>query len=532
MQENQCGLCYLNSIIPKHEALCCVLMFTAGLLLTGFSPLAHAQLYPTNIVVVDLNAGTDNRGVLLRVDPLTGTRTVLSDFGNSSQGELGSGPLNLAVESSEAVLVLDPEVNKLFRVNPITGQRTVLSDFSDPAQGPVPDNAAQNGVLGIAVERSGEILVTAQGAGSPNPGGTVFRDAILRINPANGHRTVLSDFGNPAQGPLGGQCSFGIAIEASGTILVTDCNNLGGSSGGLLFRIDPVTGQRTVLSDFGNPAQGGLARFPSGMAVEASGTILVAAPFAGSAPAGAMSPGGALFRVDPESGQRTVLSDFGNATQGTTGTLLRAAAVEATGTPLVVDQDVDDFGAGLGMLFRVDPLTGQRTVLSDFGDPTLGSGQAPWGVAVISVAGENPFTALDAQLTLVRKPHRKGHFIAKGSFTLADTNDGIDPKIEAVVLSLSDTDGGFFSQTLPPGSLKHSGKGEWIFRAHDQSTGIRLMTIKPTHTVGTFTFIVIGKKVDLTGADHPPMKVSLQIGNDAGSTEVPCRGVSKRLDRR
>jgi len=121
----------------------------------------------------------------------------------------------------------------------MTGQRIVLSDFSDPAQGPVADGAAGDGILGIAVERSGEILVTAKGAGSPDAGGTVFRDALLRVNPVNGQRTVLSDFGDPAQGPLGGQCSFGVAIEASGTILATDCNNLGSSSGGLLFRIDP-----------------------------------------------------------------------------------------------------------------------------------------------------------------------------------------------------------------------------------------------------------------------------------------------------
>lgn len=86
--------------------------------------------------------------------------------------------------------------------------------------------------------------------------------------------------------------------------------------------------------------------------------------------------------------------------------------------------------------------------------------------------------------------------------------------------------------TLPSGSFKHSGKGEWVFRAHDQSAGIRLMAIKPTHTVGKFTFIAIGMKVDLIGADHPPVKVSLQIGNDAGSTGVPCRGASTRLDCR
>jgi len=56
------------------------------------------------------------------------------------------------------------------------------------------------------------------------------------------------------------------------------------------------------------------------------------------------------------------------------------------------------------------------------------------------------------------------------------------------------------------------------------------MAIKPTHPVGKFTFIVIGMKLDLPDADHPPVNVLLQVGNDAGLTEVPCRGASKRLD--
>ena len=408
----------------------------------------------------------------------------------------------------------------------MTGQRIVLSDFSDPAQGPVADGAAGDGILGIAVERSGEILVTAKGAGSPDAGGTVFRDALLRVNPVNGQRTVLSDFGDPAQGPLGGQCSFGVAIEASGTILATDCNNLGSSSGGLLFRIDPLTGQRTVLSDFGNPAQGGLAQFPSGMAVEASGMILVAAPFAGSV------PGGALFRVEPVNGARTLLSDFGNAAQGATGTLLRAVAVEATDAILVVDEDVDDVvGPGLGALFRVDHVTGQRTVLSDFGNPAQGLGQAPSGVAVIPAAIASPFAAFDTRLTLLRKLHREGHFIAKGSFTLGDMSDGIEPKIEAVVFSLSDMNGRFFSQALPPGSFKPIGKGGFLFRAPEGSAGIHLMIVRPrpTNSAGQFTFEVLGKRLDLSGADNPPVTVSLQIGNDTGAETIHCRNLSNGL---
>lgn len=526
MQEDQYHSCHLNRRISIHDTLFRVMMFTASLLLVSVLPLA-AQLNPADIAVVDYSVG------LLRLDPITGTRTVLSDFDNPSQGELGLGPFNLANESSEAILVLDPQVNKLFRVNSITGERTVLSDFSDPTQGPVADSASGGGILGIAVEVSGEILVTAQGAGSADEGGTVFRDALLRVDPVTGQRTMFSDFGDPTQGTLGGQCTFGVAVEASGTILVTDCNNLGDSPGGLLFRIDPVTGQRTVLSDFGNPAEGSLAQFPSGIAIEASGSILVAAPFAGSFPEGTLDPGGALFRVDPVSGQRTLLSDFGNATQGATGTFLRNVAVESTGAILVVDQDVDDVtGPGLGALFRVDPVTGQRTVLSDFSNPALGLGKAPSGVALIPPVTANSFASFGTTLILLEKLHQKGHFFNKGFFALADMSDGIEPKIEDVMFTLSDTDGSFFSQIIPSGSFKRIGMGCFLFLApkDKEGSGIRLMIIRPANRTGQqFTFEVFGYRLDLSEANNPPMTISLQIGDDKGSQTIPCRNLSQGL---
>lgn len=522
MQEDQYYSRHVNRG-TVHRTLFRVMMFTLCLLLGNVLPLA-AQLNPADIVVVDYSVG------LLRLDPTTGTRIVLSDFADPNQGELGLGPFNLAIESSGTILVVDPQVNKLFRVNSITGERTVLSDFSDPTQGPVADSSSGDGILGIAVEDSGAILVTAKGAGSPDEGGTVFRDALLRVDPVTGQRTLFSDFGDPTQGTLGGQCSFGVAVEASGTILVTDCNNLGDSPGGLLFRIDPVTGQRTVLSDFGNPAEGSIAQFPSGIAVEALGSILVAAPFAGSVPEGTLDPGGALFRVDPVSGQRTLFSDFGNATQGTTGTFLRNVAVEYTNTILVVDQDVDSFGPGLGALFRVDPVTGQRSVLSDFSNPELGLGQAPSGVAVIPPAIASSFSAFDASLILFKKLHQKGHFFSKGSFTLGEMSDGIDPEREELIFNLSDTDGRFFSQILPPGSFQPIGKGGFLFRAPEVNSAIRLMIIRPTkNRMGQFTFEVFGNRLDLSEADNPPITILLQIGDDTGSETIPCRNLSKGL---
>ena len=53
--------------------------------------------------------------------------------------------------------------------------------------------------------------------------------------------------------------------------------------------------------------------FPRGVAVDGDGTIRVADPDAGT------NGAGALFRVDPATGGRTLLSDFGDAAQGPIG---------------------------------------------------------------------------------------------------------------------------------------------------------------------------------------------------------------------
>ena len=49
-----------------------------------------------DVVVVDIGAGTNGRGMLFGVDP-NGFRSVISDFGNAAQGPLGQFPTGVAV---------------------------------------------------------------------------------------------------------------------------------------------------------------------------------------------------------------------------------------------------------------------------------------------------------------------------------------------------------------------------------------------------------------------------------------------------
>ncbi len=285
----------------------------ASLMLGAFFPGCTEPPKPGNILVVQPgDFETKGDGKLFRVDAKNGARTVLSDFGNPAQGALGEEPSGVAVEPSGYILVTDPNTlgedanATLFRVDPKSGTRTVLSDFGNTAQGAVGANP-----LGVAVEPSGHILVTDSSSGTDSNG------ALFRVDPKSGVRTVLSDFGNPAQGALGEE-PFGVAVEAAGPILVMDAN-AGTDRKGALFRVDPKNGARTVLSDFGNPAQGpeGVVRdipFPFiDVAVETSGHILVTAIDTGT------DKKGVLFRVESTSGVRQILSDFGDKEQGTLG---------------------------------------------------------------------------------------------------------------------------------------------------------------------------------------------------------------------
>jgi glucose/arabinose dehydrogenase len=303
------------------------------------------------ILVVDPFAGSNGLGALFRVDQTTGKPTLLSDLGNQAQGSVGKSPTSVAVEATGAILVLDTESGiasgKLFRVHQTTGERTVLSDIEDPLQGPIDIRPS-----GLAVEETGTILVGGEFG------------SLLRVNPKTGRRRELSDFGSFVH-------LDDIAVEEAGTILVLTS---GIALAPRLFRVDQTTGARTVLSNFYDAAQGPTGSNPQGVTVAESGVILVTDKTAGK-----------LFQIDPTTGARTVLSDFGKP--GEPGVVIGhpvSGAVEATGTILVLDQEAVLFDIP-GVLFRIDPTTGARTVLSDFGKRAQGRrGRDPMGVTVAS----------------------------------------------------------------------------------------------------------------------------------------------------
>jgi streptogramin lyase len=97
-----------------------------------------------------------------------------------------------------------------------------------------------------------------------------------------------------AQSSIGSGPAFvtpwAIAVEATSTLVVVD------SGLHTVARVDPVSGDRTVVSDAMN-GSGPALSFPAAIAVEASGSLVVS-------DAGLK----AVMRVNPVTGDRTVVS--------------------------------------------------------------------------------------------------------------------------------------------------------------------------------------------------------------------------------
>jgi Ca2+-binding RTX toxin-like protein len=325
-------------------------------------------------LVIDSGAGTGERGALFSVDLATGSRTLVSDFGDASQGPLGTNPVAVAVGTGGEVLVADLDAGTdargaLFKVNPGTGNRTILSDFGNSAKGTLGEDP-----VNLALGPAGEIIVVDLDAGAS------FSGALVSVNPVDGSRKLISDFGDAAQGPLG-VFPLGAAFDASNQLFVTVLS-AGPDGSGALFSVDAEHGTRTLVSDFGNATQGPLGEIPYGVTMAPTGEILVLDEDSGT------DFRGGLFRVNPTNGNRTLLSNFNNAAQGPLGEDPVNLALSEAGEILVADFTA---GAKLqGSLFRVNAATGKRTLVSDFGDASKGPlGQTPFGIAVVPEKNES-----------------------------------------------------------------------------------------------------------------------------------------------
>jgi len=184
-------------------------------------------------------------------------------------------------------------------------------------------------LFGVGLDTNGLLYVVDRDAFNITNQGS---GGVIRVDPATGQQTVVSVRDN-LESPMG------MAVEANGDVVAASF------FGDSIVRVDPATGAQSLV------ATNGLLSGPIGLVVETNGNLLVAD-----------SDAPAVLRVDPASGAQVSVSQAGLFNQPS------GVAVEADGHIVVAD-------IGAGSLFRIDPATGAQSVVT--AALTL-----PFGVAV------------------------------------------------------------------------------------------------------------------------------------------------------
>jgi YVTN family beta-propeller protein len=146
----------------------------------------------------------------------------------------------------------------------------------------------------------------------------------------------------------------------------------------------------------------------------------------------------------------------------------------------------------------------------------------PEGIAITSepTGALIPFGLLKSKLRVA--PNSRHNLTLMGTFTLSGASDGIQPQAEIVRLSISDANGVVFEADLPAGCFKTIAKAGAIFHSSRKGSPIRSMRISAQSTRNVYSFQVLAGRSDFSRSSMPSMTLSLQIGNDAGSTTMNC----------
>jgi hypothetical protein len=354
------------------------LLLVAAAWVTSSGP--AAALAPGDIVV----GGT---GELLRVDPVTGDRSVLSGPGVGT-GPAVDVPLQIAFDHDGYLIVTDNGVpgtglHALMRVDPVSGDRTEVASqtigtglpfhpcgvdrpvldsylvslpqnfsivFVDPVTGDRTE--ASSGTVGGGPAFKQHCALRVRGPGTKVFTNDWSAEAVMEVDWSTGLRTILSGPGVGA-GP-GLQESRGLALAVGGDFFVAD------SGLDAIVRIDGSTGDRSIVSD-AVTGSGPAFDVPYDLRSEANGSLVVL-DFGLSA----------VIRVDPSTGDRTIVSD---SVTGSGPGLGVVNSIAVTPTPRAINGFESDV-PGL-------PPSGVPTAGNVFVEPVI---DAPEGAQVLTLS--------------------------------------------------------------------------------------------------------------------------------------------------
>ena len=341
-------------------------LLIAGLCSLTLAGRAHATAVqpfpPGDIYVSDLNAYAGGAfglsGGIIGVDPITGVRSEVS----SNAHPVGDfpeyvDPRGLTLESGGDIIVVGAFSTTaaaikigVIRVDPATGARSWVSRNSSPGPGYCEPH-------GVDTETSGDLIVSDV----CTPGSAAGR--VLRVDPATGAVTELSTNPAPAVGPSLLD-PWGVSVDSAGQIVVADTNafGVGLNLPGGLIGVDPVTGNRSTISENAAPVGAPDFENPAGLPMTLSGDIEVSD--LGPTAVGGTGPGRLLSADPAAAGTRTLISENGNP--GGAPDFEEPGDLDFGQDIVVADQDA--FG-GDGGVISVDRAGGIRTTLSENTNP-------------------------------------------------------------------------------------------------------------------------------------------------------------------
>lgn len=337
-----------------------ILLAFAGAILWPTEPAQAVVLSAGDIVFSIDGAGSGANNAVLKADPVTGNRTVISQTGVIGSGpDFGSLIGGLALDPSGNILLACFDAGTVMKIDPATGNRSVVSSAL------VGSGPSIHNLNDLIVAPDGDIYVTAQDISS-----------IVRINPVTGNRTIVSGPGVGTGTVF--SAPFGLTRTSTGDFYVYE------TSFETITLVNGINGNRTVIS--GNGVGSGPEFGEFGLDVELANPGFLASTNLHE-----------VYRVEIATGNRSILS---NAVTGT-GPLMDSPEFltrGADGSLIVAD------GSGI---FKVDPTTGNRTVLTS---TTFGSGPS-FGVfrEAVVVVPEPPSAALAAVCAVIWLGKRLRH---------------------------------------------------------------------------------------------------------------------------
>ena len=305
--------------------------FGAGAL--NGEPQCGLLLYDGMLYGVAAIGGDSDNGYVFRVDPGTGSETTLYSFQGASQGD-ASYPTTALVRHHTMLYGTTYRGGKadkgaIYRIDPATGEEKTLHSFGSGTDGQDPQ--------GSLVETGGKFYGTTFGGGQFNQG-TVFV-----FDPAAHTESALYNFQYAGDGglPWAGLLNYGGLLYGT--------TNSGGPTGlGTVFSIDPATSALTTVHAF-SKQEGGYSR---AALIERNGILYGATQYS-------TLTQGAAFALEPASGNETTLHVF----LGTEDSQ-QSALIKVHGALYGTASAGGDSGAG--SIFKVDPRTGTAKTIYSF----------------------------------------------------------------------------------------------------------------------------------------------------------------------